>query len=237
MGPAQIGVLGSKGAAPAWTPLSLSPLIWYNSDATINASTSAWADTMANYNMTAAGPTKPTYTSNALNGRPGLIFDGTNDVLTSTRVTQIQNAANVTIWMVGKRSTISQDDAGATNVTTLFHYTDDNIYTVLAGFKYGFPNAATTNAFHYTLVLYDGTQSTDATKLRMYVDGALKTLTFSGPIPTVTENNASSTLHMGIFYSSTYLAGTACEFGIINRTLTAGEITSLNTYLAATYAL
>jgi uncharacterized repeat protein (TIGR02543 family) len=70
-----------------WTPLLLSPGLWLDASdtttITLNGSTvSAWADKSGfNRHATAAGTAQPTATTNGLNGKRVLTFDGSTDVL------------------------------------------------------------------------------------------------------------------------------------------------------------
>lgn len=224
----------------SFTPTDLTPTIWYNSDATKMASDgSLWSDTMLNYDVTASLTARPTYNATALNGRPGFVFNGIANVLAGTRVTQLQAQTKFAIWSVMKRGTITHDPGLATSLSGQLHFpADDTFYPAINNPGNNFGSFASTNAFHYSILLYDGTQATNALKLILIVDGVARTLAFTGTIPTSTENNASSTIRIGLYGGSLFVAGTSCEFGVVTgRVITAGEITSLNTYLAATYGL
>lgn len=234
----EIGIIAASTGSAAFTPLALSPIAWYDSrSADMSATGDYWNDRMGNYNMTATGTARPTYNATALNGLPGFVFDGLTNILVCNRITQIQNTANVTIAMVSKRGIVAQCDGTTNNEIRLHHYLDDNYYGVVdagGGLNYG--SVATTNVFHYTLLVYDGTATGNANRERIYSNGVNQTLSFTGTIPALTENSGSSTGSIGsnnIFY----MACTIVEVIIVNRTITAGEITSLNTYLAAKYGL
>lgn len=81
--------LGISQQEPQWTPRRLAPALWFRADLgiTLNGATvSAWA----NQGSDAAGglaqstaDNQPTWTASAINGRPALTFDATNDLLTS----------------------------------------------------------------------------------------------------------------------------------------------------------
>lgn len=85
------------GGGEAFSPTSLTPTAWWDNGATYMAADgSQWTDRMGNYNLTAAGTARPTYTTNAQNGLPSYTFDGTTDVLAGSRITQIQGSQNFT---------------------------------------------------------------------------------------------------------------------------------------------
>ena len=55
---------------------------------------------------------------------------------------------------------------------------------------YGYAsNVLPLNTWTHVAMVYDGTQNTNATRLRLFVNGVQKALTFSGTIPTTTEDN------------------------------------------------
>lgn len=233
----EIGIISAAASPAGFTPADLTPLIWFDSRSADMASDgSLWTDRMGHYNLTAA-VTNPVYNATALNGRPGFEFNGLNDVMSTPGVTELSNIQNYTIWMVGKRCLLDRDGGLTSQITCFVHYSDDIFYgeNCNGSFTYG-ATGAKTNAFHYSISLFDGTQATDALKERIYYDGTLQTLSFTGgSVPTSTFTGVQS-LNAGFFIGN-FLAGTSCEYGVIARTLSAGEITSLNTYLAAKYGL
>lgn len=233
---AQTGILATGGAA--WTPLQLSPTFFHDSRAVDMASDgSSWLDRMGNYPYSASGTAKPVFNASALNGRPAFVTDGINDVMTGARVTQWQNITKFSLWMVGKRSVINHDHGVFTDFTSLVHYSDDTIYTQLytGGANYG--AAASSNAFHYSLFQCDLTQPTPATKMILYINGVQQTLSFTGTLPSVTENNAGSLLAIGR-YVSIFLAGTHVEDGLVcGSVLSAPDMANLFSYHATTYGL
>jgi len=219
-----------------WTPQSLTPAAWWDSrSADMSATGDYWNDRSGNgYNVTATGTQRPTYNSTALNGRPGFVFDGAlTFFLGAATLTQIHNVTNATLWMVNKRSVFANSDA--TNIFQLNHFTDDNYYAIPASTSAGYGSSATSNAFHYVLMIFDGTATGNSNRLKVYKDGVLQTLSFTGTIGTNTENG-SPTIEMGYNGLST-VAGTIVEVGVVGRTISGTEITNLNSYLATTYGL
>jgi hypothetical protein len=55
----------------------------------------------------------------------------------------------------------------------------------------------TTNQWRNVQVIYDGTQSANANKLKLYVDGQKKTLTFTGTIPATIQSASTAGLSIG----------------------------------------
>ena len=86
--------------------------------------------------------------------------------------------------------------------------------------------------WHHVVFTYDGTGPTDADKLKLYIDGQLQTLTFTGTIPSaLLAGSSSSHFLLGDWYG--YLSGTKAWNGDLddarfyNRELTAEEVSRL----------
>lgn len=226
--------------ASAFTPLSLSPVAWWDNGPTYMAADgSQWTDRVNGLNLTATGSAKPTFTAGAQNGLPSFTFDGVANSLDRARITQIQAKAGVTLWAVGKRCIMSQD-ANATNKTTLIHTATDILYGYISAGTDGHGLKSTANAFKYYVMVFDGSQATNDLKLLLYINGVLQTsLNFQATtIPTATENGATSRMQLGAWnLKTTFFAGQSLEHGIVASALTSTQVANLNTYLAAKYAL
>lgn len=218
-----------------FTPQSLSPLSWWDNGATYMASDgSQWTDRVSGNNLTAAGVARPTFTAAQQNGLPCFTFDGTNNIMQKSRINAIQNIAGLTIWVVGRRFGVSHFNT-ATARTELMQFTDNAIYGIIANGSNSYGSFAHSNAVSYSMIIFDGSQGTNATRLVMYVNGVARTLSFTLTIPATTENAAStlSVSNTGL----TKLAGVVYEIGMVTRAITSTEATNLNTYLASKYAL
>ncbi len=77
--------------------------------------------------------------------------------------------------------------------TGLSMWSDGSIYALLANgaSTYGYAALNDTNT-HHVMMEFNGAGATDADKLKLYVDGSLVSLTFAGPIPSVTANIAAN---------------------------------------------
>ena len=77
-------------------------------------------------------------------------------------------------------------------------------------------------------MVFDGTQTGNANRLKGYLDGAQITLTITGTLPTTTSNMAGGVFQIGKDPASGGYSGcTADEIGLWNRALNATEITQL----------
>lgn len=211
-------------------PLTIPNLVaWWDSGSTYMASDgSQWTDRSPNaLNLTSSGTGKPTYAA------WGWTLDGAANRLTRTKLSQIQNASAFTIFMVGTRSVVAQDDGTTNNWTELNAYSDNTTYNVVSngGVSYG-SFAGTNTGFNIYILVYDGTQTGNANRLKLYRNGVQKTLAFTGTIPATSENGAGSVFNIGKRVG-TFLAGITCGAGIIQRAITTTEIANLNTYLTS----
>ena len=76
---------------------------------------------------------------------------------------------------------------------------------------------------------FDGSQSGNANRLKIYFNGVNQTLNFSGTIPATTSNNiANETFRIGrLQFNNAWSTGDFAELGMWQATLTAAEIASL----------
>jgi hypothetical protein len=231
----ELGIYAAaKPAVVAFSPTDLTPTSWWDSRSSDIASDgSSWTDRMGHYNWSESGSV--TYNSSALNGRPGLDFTGSNE-MSIAGISEIVNQTGLTIIMVGKRGAYAQDAGGTSNNIEFAHYfSNDFIYGVYSGGGYNHGSVSITNAFHYDVSIFDGTLTGNSNRLKIYVDGVQKTLTFSGTIPANTSTTIT-TSHMGSF-SGVFNAGTMCELIIVPRAITGTELTNINSYLSTKYGL
>ncbi|MDC0449197.1 LamG domain-containing protein [bacterium] len=80
-----------------------------------------------------------------------------------------------------------------------------------------------TGTWYFISGVYDGSQSTNAEKLKLYVNGAQQNLTYSSAIPSSSGNN-SSTVKIGFITGSIYFDGQIDEVKIYNYPLTEEQI-------------
>ena len=102
-----IGVrLPRRRRSSSWTPAQLTNLRgWWDAalGITIATGVSQWDDQSGNGNnlLQAVGVSQPTVTASAINGRPGILFDGTNDNMTAA----FTLSQPFTIFMVARQVT------------------------------------------------------------------------------------------------------------------------------------
>ncbi len=166
-------------------------------------------DRSGNYNHgTATGSPK------AVPGKYGQAFefDGVDDsVAISNFQFPISNQFSISQWvkintLATSTPLISQWGGGQNNILVKLDDTSSDEIKVCIALSlsddctsYGYTTDAnlTTTAWYNIQITYDGAQSTNADKLKIYINGEQKTLTFSGTIPASIQNTATSSLEIG----------------------------------------
>ena len=88
---------------------------------------------------------------------------------------------------------------------------------------FGISNFPENEWFNFCIV-FNGSQSSDATKVKIYVNGSAISLSFSGTIPTSTPSGADPFQIAQDYLSGTYWNGNINSFNIYNRALSAEEV-------------
>ena len=189
-----------------------------------------------NANPTGGATTRPTFRTNVLNTRSIVRFDGTNDCLSINPVAWAQSLSGMTILVVAKyTSTSGARTLTVTDQSDMGIFIDTNYKVSMNGATADTSTAADTS-FHIHTLVFDGTQSTDATKLVYRIDGSAETLTFTGSVGSTTSAS-NGTIFLGCDDSTQYLNGDVAEFLMFNKALNASEITSVESYLTTKWGL
>lgn len=178
----------------------------------------------------------PTWTPGKINN--SLKFDG-SDFVQIGNIPQINGASKVTIatWMkrasagakvlVGKQAT-NQDLA-------IEAYSDGRIYFQASkgSDTYGYITLNDTN-WHHVALVFDGTLSGNANRLKAYVDGVQRTLTFKGTVQTTTTTNTAP-FYIGRV-AGEYSNGQIDDTWLYARALSTAEVQDLAQVTADTAA-
>lgn len=133
-------------------------------------------------------------------------FNGNSSRITKSD-TSLRNLSKLTIVVWFKLDKINYNpffDASViandySNRLTFGGWNDSKIYCTIcngSSTTTGYVSFSDTTRWHEAVLVYDGTQSTNALKNKLYIDGELQTLTFSGTIPT-TLSNTLTTINVG----------------------------------------
>lgn len=241
------------GQGGAISPTNIPNLnLWYDSSvsstATFNpvpangGAVQNWLDLKAtgrNANQN-TGTRQPVWNSNQQNGLGSINFDGSNDVLTLNPIPWALSLPGQTTYVVIKANALSGTPKVCQTNTAGFQFFWDTTWGVeTAGGRAKSTNTGDTTNYYYMGQILDGTQ-TDANittqnnlRLRMRINGVLQTLTFSTNVGTTTSPTAT-TLFVGADSQpvANPFSGHIGELLLWTRTLTATEITTVETYLA-----
>lgn len=93
------------------------------------------------------------------------------------------------------------------NRLLVYHFSDGNLYVQFDGAIYGyFAQSLTDLSWHSLIVMFDGTATGNSNRLKVWVDGTAKTLTFVGTIPAQLTTITAGRLILGAIcdYSTIY---------------------------------
>ncbi|MDM8530766.1 Ig-like domain-containing protein [Anaerolineales bacterium HSG25] len=141
-----------------------------------------------------------------------LHFDGANDVVDVGDLDILDGVSQYSIEAWVKFDTFSSWDTvfgkrtgDSDRAVVLQSY--DSLGTIGVSAAGGYGKSTTgllsPNTWYHIAIVYDGTQTGNADRLKLYVDGALQTLTFSGSVPATTPVDSSSRLVLGAEYNGT----------------------------------
>lgn len=226
--------------------------------ATITASGNAvsqWSDKSVNAsNFTqATGSNQPSTNTRTINGKNVIDFDGTNDFLKCNSSTSIfkylHTSTGGTVFIVGINDSNGSfmGNGGASSATTgIYHALSSNATDLLItngaavpALQFGLTNVGTT-AFYLT-TKWDGGNATAANRLKESKNGA----GFTGSnTNTATPSSGNSSYDMLIGANpdisgtpGTYLNGAIGEIIIYEGILSAGDITTVQTYLSTKWGI
>jgi hypothetical protein len=167
-------------------------------------------------------------TTGTING--ARTFNGSTQYFTKSLLSGSQTAMSLGGWFNRSSSAhliLAGYGVTATARFNLNAFSDGNIYCqVENGTSVGGSCAFSGTGWHHIVMVYDGGQSTNATKLKVYIDGTAQTLSFSGTIPTGCTVTGNFELGREAAFTR-FATGSADEVGLWTRALSQGEVTSL----------
>jgi hypothetical protein len=222
-----------------WLPTYMTGLgFWFRADKEVTQSgtVSAWGDQSANNNDAAQGTAgnRPTYLTNGGDGKPALSFDGSTDLLEVTDHASFGSttAFSVSCW-IRTGTTFPTDGTiiahwGATERFLMRVETGGNLVVSVSNGTVGsatLTGVLTANTWYHLAFSYLGAGSTNADKLKVYINGVLQSPTYSGTLPS-SVGNPTSILSIGSRNAaSTYFNGYIGDILFVDsRVMTEEEI-------------
>jgi hypothetical protein len=171
----------------------------------------------------------PTFSNN--NGGT-LVFDGVDDYVSVPKQTALVNASQFTLsaWM--KRADLSSkviifQGAYSSDDVSFELWNDGNAYFEVGNGNNSYGQVANTSVdWQQLLMVFDGTQSSNSTRLKAYINSISQTLLFGGIIPS-TSGNIDSIFSIGNTQGvggGNFSTGNIANVQIYNRALSDQEI-------------
>lgn len=201
-----------------------------NGTTTLTDLTGSVNGTLTNFALSGSTSNWVADTSNS--GVRAIYPDGVNDFVSfgSSTVPANSPALSLSVWM--KRPTVSTygpfvgvGDGTANNRMEFQPWTDNLLYVVFTSSIYGY--IALDQSWHHYVAVFDGTATGNANRLKIYKDGVLLTVTFSGTIP-ATVGTTAATLLLGKSQTGTFGVGLLDNIRVITRAITASEVLSFS---------
>ncbi len=157
--------------------------------------------------------------------------------ITAGDVTELKNASQFTLEAqfkydatVSGWTTIMRKATSLTN-RIMFHIgpSNNSIYVFVdngsSSYGYTAANAVSPGNWYHVAAVFDGTQTGNANRLKIYINGVPQTLSFSGTIPASTSSTNTAPFMAGGEPACCYLNGTIDEVRVWNTALSASTIT------------
>ncbi len=165
--------------------------------------------------------------------RGNLVFDGVNDYVNLGAYSQTDGVPKLTVsgWVYKRSGTVSGAMFAKYNGTNDWlavpYFFSGDLYVVMSNgsFSYGVMSSTLSGWAYYTMV-FDGTETGNANRLKLYINGVQQTLTFTGTIPTTTPTAATNRIGMEP-HNSFSMNGEIDEVRIYNTALSNAEINAL----------
>lgn len=157
----------------------------------------------------------------------------TNQQINGT-TTVVQNLTNFSMagWIrrasSGSVQAWGPNDSVALQQSLIWHFTDNIIYFIIRNGTSNFATSAqNVTGWNHIAMTFDGSQGTNAGKVKGYLNGNPLTLTFSGTFPATTSNQ--NAFRIGRVVDGNYWStGDFADIGMWQSTLTAEEVASLS---------
>jgi hypothetical protein len=166
-------------------------------------------------------------------------FDGVDDYIELGSLSNLQNATEYSICSWFKTPLNNQYQViyswfdGADGYLQLLLVDDGSfiVYNYRTSSAYGVSSSGIVSAdtWYNALVVFDGSGATNADRLKVYINGSLITLTYTGTIPTQTGTMLGNGLHFGAYVttSGTFtwaLEGNIDEVSIFDSAISIGDV-------------
>jgi hypothetical protein len=162
-------------------------------------------------------------------------FDGGDDSInTTSNILNGTNAFTILLWArpnaFGNYKGIIGKGIADANVITIQSHTSGQIYCDVdngtsSSYAYSSSGLLGIGSWTQIAMVFNGSASSNAERLKLYINGSNVSLSFSGTIPAQTGSSNTGVLTIGqLGYASNYFNGSIDEVKIWNRSLSSSEI-------------
>lgn len=149
-----------------------------------------------------------------------IAFDGTNDFISTNYAPGTVSQQTVNCWINKTNTQYSYIVASSTTYFGLEIY-PTIVYVNIANNQYG-QVSYNINGWQNITFTYDGSQADNTTRLKIYLNGTLQTVAYTGTIPSSTT--VPSITIGSRWWTSGYSQGSISNVQIYNRALSAQEV-------------
>jgi hypothetical protein len=179
-------------------------------------------------NFALSGTTSNWVTDTDLGGVRALDFDGVNDHIAFSATSFAGDTSQLSISAWIKRPTVGTlgpfvglGNGTSTNRIEIQPWNDGLLYVTFTSSIYGW--ISLDQNWHHYVVVYDGTQTGNANRLKIYRDGVLQTLSFAGTIP-ATVGSDSLTTRIGLSHAGNYGVGRVDDVRLFSSLLNDSDV-------------
>ena len=196
-----------------------------------------------NANPIGGATTRPTYQTNRLNALSAVRFDGVNDGLSINPYSSLASAGALTVFLVVMQTVnagnprIFSAHGGATE---LFYDHLAEKFVLKAAGSVGTSNVGNLfgdlSGFRLHTFAFDGSQSTNAARLKYRRSKTNATLSFAGTVGN-TLGASDTTMYIGNADGANFFTGEMAEILIFTKALTDVQIANVENYLSTKWDL
>ena len=204
-----------------------------------------WNDKSAaahNANPTSGPTTRPAYTASIQNNKSSVWFDGAEDSLEVNLGTNLQSLTGSSFIWVGKttNATLSQQIYLSTLKTGGTHVSSNGLQLAISGsstYTVGYASGSAIsdtlvdNGWHIHSLIFDGTQTGNANRLKYRIDGYQRNLTFLTNVSSSTSPTVNAALLGTDAAGNNDFVGYMGEVLLYTKALSTTEITNTENYL------
>ena len=206
------------------------PALWLDASrdvSTIDNKVALWADQSGNLRNVSQSTSsyRPTYTPNSINDRPTITFDGVNDYLINSSITELDTLSGYSIFVVYKNTEDNDDQCLVSfnndqNRLQLYNGLVMNSYVNTSGANV---SGFTLNTYTVVSTIFNGAGIGNSGRIFIYKNGSVQSVSYTGTVPS--SSSSVTSISIGAMGSDITrgLTGEIAEIIIFPRALIDNE--------------